>query len=208
MMPQDSKNTTTESDIDENLFNLYPDPVHFVEMLKLFDRGDIASSIFVKLLEDYRNMKSQSNDESMRCISTSLYHPNHAYVWPRTLHKLQIIMQMQKQLSEGTTSNILRKPDQLLSFINHVLESSNAVTNNAGPSSEAYQDLEDGDSDDESPGSGLEIIGPDDELVETTITLLLSVLEGDRLSLPSIYSTLTYTQLQPMKPYQLVHTQS
>ena len=74
-MPQGSKNTTTESDIDENLFNLYPDPVHFVEMLKLFDRGDIASSMFVKLLEDYRNMKSQSNDESMRCISTSSYHP-------------------------------------------------------------------------------------------------------------------------------------
>jgi len=117
-------------------------------------------------------------------------------------------MQMQKQLSEGTTSNILRKPDQLLTFINHVLESSNAVTNNAGPSSEADQDLEDGDSDDESPDSGLEIIGPDDELVETTITLLLSVLEGDRASLPSIYSTLTHTHLQLMKPYRPVHTQS
>ena len=35
-------------------------------------------------------------------------------------------MQMQKQLSGGTTSNILQKPRKMLSFILHVLETANS----------------------------------------------------------------------------------
>lgn len=102
-------------------------------------------------------------------------------------------MQMQKFLSEGTTSNILKKPQQLLAFIHHVLESAN--TSNSSPSESRHtkwsnleeklritpvapevEGEEDGDSDDDMPGS--EIIRPDDELLETAISLLLSVLEG------------------------------
>lgn len=113
-----------------------------------------------------------------------------ALMYSRILLYLQIIVQMQRQLSEGTTSNILKKPQQLLSFIYHVLESA------ASPHSEARQteqsgleerlkiisttpeveEVEEGDSDDDMPDS--ETLRPDDELVETAISLLLSVLEG------------------------------
>ena len=94
-----------------------------------------------------------------------------------------MIMQMQMRLSEGTTSNILRKPDHLLSFIFHVLDAA-SMTLEAGadagphrrPRSPVEDILEDADSDDEAPDS--EVIGPDDELIETAITLLLSILEG------------------------------
>jgi len=85
-------------------------------------------------------------------------------------------MQMQKRLSEGTTSSILRKPDKLLPFIRHVLASANTTAYfNTGESAE----IQEGDSDDEEQGSN--IIGPDDELIETTITLLLSILESKQI---------------------------
>jgi hypothetical protein len=38
---------------------------------------------------------------------------------------------------------------------------------------------EDGDSDDETQGS--EVVGPDDEMIETAISLLLAILEGNQL---------------------------
>jgi len=96
-------------------------------------------------------------------------------------------MQMQNRLAEGTTSNILRNPGQLLSFILHVLDSAkiNQGENMNGPRNKfAFQrdndsdeaNGDDGDSDDEAPDS--EVIGPDDDLIETAITLLLSILEG------------------------------
>ncbi|KAF9483931.1 ARM repeat-containing protein [Pholiota conissans] len=166
VMPGDLEDS---DDLDLNIFNFFPDPVHFVKLLKQLDRGDVASSIFINLLEDYRYMKGRSNENSIKI-----------------LHKLQIIMQMQKRLSEGTTSNILRKPDQLLTFIFHVLDAAsltlhgegNANVTVASPSIPKQDDLlEEADSDDEDPDS--EVIGPDDELIETAITLLLSILEAD-----------------------------
>lgn len=57
-MPQDPKEAE-ENNTDLNIFRFYPDPVHFAETLKMFDRGDISSSLFVKLLEHYRYMKGQ-----------------------------------------------------------------------------------------------------------------------------------------------------
>ena len=53
-------------DIDINLFNLYPDPVHFVDFLKQLERGDMASNIFLKLLENYRDTKERPGDGSMK----------------------------------------------------------------------------------------------------------------------------------------------
>ncbi|KDR83776.1 hypothetical protein GALMADRAFT_236141 [Galerina marginata CBS 339.88] len=174
LFPGDVLQTEDDFDADLNLFNLYPDPAHFVQLLKLFDRGDIASALFLRLLENYRDMKGRPGEDSMRI-----------------LHELQIIILMQNRLSEGTNSNILRKPDQLLSFIFHVLDSASITVqgNQASslsngnsqipsrPSIENEDMFEEGDSDDEAPDS--EVIGPDDELVETAITLLLSILEAD-----------------------------
>jgi hypothetical protein len=98
---------------------------------------------------------------------------------------------MQKHLSEGTTSNILKRPQQMLLFIHHVLESTKASPNLEPPpgGSRFEQSLrfipatseasEEGDSDDDISDS--EVSRPDDELVETAVNLLLSVLEGRKL---------------------------
>lgn len=91
---------------------------------------------------------------------------------------------MQKRLlSENTSSDILRNPDHLLSFILHVLESATTpIKTDAddSPNSRFKLDIdEDEDSDDETPGS--EVVGPDDKMVETAISLLLALLEGNQL---------------------------
>jgi len=90
---------------------------------------------------------------------------------------------MQKRLSEGTTSSILRKPANLLSFIFHVFESASLELepDSISGTRQCQDILDDADSDDEVAGS--EVIGPDDELIETAITLLLSILEGTPNSL-------------------------
>ncbi len=66
-MPQIS--TIIEDDMEKhdlNIFDFYPDPIHFVETLKYFDRGDIASTLFVKFLEDYKEMKAQRHQDPMK----------------------------------------------------------------------------------------------------------------------------------------------
>ena len=91
---------------------------------------------------------------------------------------------MQKRLlSENTAqaSSILHHPDHILSFILHVLESATTpARNDAGDGFSDKLDIdEDEDSDDEAQGS--EVIGPDDEMIETAISLLLAILEGNQL---------------------------
>ncbi|KAF4619552.1 hypothetical protein D9613_005233 [Agrocybe pediades] len=195
ILPGRSKQETEgdEFDVNMNLFQLYPDPGHFVQLLKRLDRGDIASSIFIQLLENYRDRKGRKGEDSMT-----------------TLLRLQIIMQMQSRLSEGTTANILRKPGQLLSFILHVLESAKLTlhgesAHDPGRTPDTVEDLSDGeadsddaDSDDEAPDS--EVIGPDDELIETAVTLLLSILEADDKLSAQSYPILNdiFTKLEPL----------
>jgi hypothetical protein len=181
-MPNDIQDA--DSDVDTNLFDFYPDPAHFVDFLKTIERGDIVSDIFIQILESYRSLKSDANEDSMRC--TCFHFPVNAEVTfsIRTLHKLQIIIQMQKRLlSEDTASNILYNPDHILSFILHVLESATIPARSDagdGSSNERLQfDIDEEDSDDETPGS--EVVGPDDEMIETAISLLLAILEGNRL---------------------------
>ena len=98
----------------------------------------------------------------------------------RTLHKLQTIIQMQKRLlSKDTASSTLRNPDHLLSFILHVLESATTTVRGDANDSFRFDIDEDEDSDDEISGS--EVVGPDDEMIETAISLLLAILEGNQL---------------------------
>ena len=51
---------------DLNIFDFFPDPVHLVETLKAFDRGDIASSLFVKLFERYVAIRGQPDQDPMK----------------------------------------------------------------------------------------------------------------------------------------------
>ncbi|KAJ8522977.1 hypothetical protein ONZ45_g477 [Pleurotus djamor] len=168
-----------EMDETANILNLFPDPTHFVRFIKLLDRSDIASELFVKLLEAYRESKVTDGDP----LKTLLY--------------LQLVIQIQSELTQGNSpSGVLAKPSHILSFVKHALESalptavkspSSATTSK--PASNGLtleslrivdddsleQDQVDGDSDDEDPDDAP--VAPDIEITETAINLLLSILE-------------------------------
>lgn len=112
----------------------------------------------------------------------------------RTLLYLQLIIQIQSKLADTTSSsNILKKPEHILLFIKHSLESGSstetpkksdevrAKRHGLGlddlrivPEQEDTLDSE--DSDDEIPDD--EDAAPDEEMTVTTINLLLAILEG------------------------------
>ncbi|KAJ7700055.1 hypothetical protein B0H17DRAFT_276446 [Mycena rosella] len=152
-------------DLDSNILDLYPDPAHFVRFLKSMQRKDISSDLFVRLLEAYRESKSDTDGDPTR-----------------TLLYLQLVVQMQTQLSDGP-STILGKPAHMLSFIKHALESRGPEPETKTPRNPLPYELDlkepddEGDSDDDTPGA--DIIGPDDEMVETSVNLLLAVLEAN-----------------------------
>lgn len=112
----------------------------------------------------------------------------------RNLLYLQLVLQMQKQLSENDTSNVLKKPEHILTFIKHALENPRQAgqpTSSRKPSTdtslrmedlrivqdeEEPEEFEEGDSDDEDE-EGDQEHGPDD-MTSTAVKLLLAVLEG------------------------------
>ncbi|KAK2466187.1 hypothetical protein APHAL10511_001829 [Amanita phalloides] len=160
-------------DDDANIMNLYPDPVHYVRLLKEIHRSDMTSDLFVKFFETYREQKLAVDVDPVRTLLT-----------------LQIVMQMQKQLSTGpSSSNLLCKPASILIFIKDVLESTGerkaqhsnssirGMRSGARRSAELDAGYESGDSDDNTQDS--EIRAPNDEMTETAINLLLSILEAN-----------------------------
>ncbi len=112
----------------------------------------------------------------------------------RTLLYLQLVLQMQTQLSSSDTSGVLKKPEHILSFIKHALEnprqaehpaSTMKPTSNTGlrmedlrivPEEESDEFDEERDSDDEDE-DGEQEHGPDD-MTSTAVKLLLAVLDG------------------------------
>lgn len=110
-----------------------------------------------------------------------------------TLLYLQLILQMQTQLAtDDSASSILNKPDHILSFIKHALESATSPivpqkrerrSNDVGlhlkdlriVDEDEDAEIHEGDSDDEEPEPGA---SADDEMVTTSLSLLLSILEG------------------------------
>ncbi|KIJ57123.1 hypothetical protein M422DRAFT_238692 [Sphaerobolus stellatus SS14] len=166
-------------DINSNPFNLRPDPSQFVVFLKGLHRQDVSSEIFVRLLDGYEELKSSAGEEPMR-----------------TLLYLQLVLQMQTQLS----SSVLSQPEHVLSFVKHALDAAPKSAPLQKPSQPLKRGLgledlriveqveEDaaGDSDDEdedlmdldSVAEGGITGGGKDEMVVTAVTLLLSILEG------------------------------
>jgi hypothetical protein len=61
-----------DPNFDANIFGLFPDPLHFVRLLKDMDRVDVASDLFVRLLEAYRGEKSRSGSDSLRYVGIKL----------------------------------------------------------------------------------------------------------------------------------------
>ena len=115
-------------------------------------------------------------------------------------------MQMQAQLADtAEPSNILRKPEHILSFIQHALTSASSPQPpaNQGAQRNAKDTLgmadlrivpekddllDNGDSDDETPPTSN--VSTDDEMTDTAVNLLLAILEGTstyrkKISLPS-----------------------
>lgn len=186
-----------EFDVDSNLLDLRPDPVRFVRYLKTIERADISSELFVRLLEAYRENKADPDGDPLRsvCILVSVRRFLTAR-FLRTLLYLQLILQMQNQLSaDSSSSNILRKPDHILVFIKHALESAQPVTPSAQAGRrhedktglrmedlriipEKEEEVEEGDSDDETPDAGPSG-SSDQEMIVTAVNLLLSILEGE-----------------------------
>lgn len=104
---------------------------------------------------------------------------------------LQLVVQIQNQLSSGDSSfDILKKPDHILSFIKHALESASSKAStqvSTEPKSSQGLKLEDlkivdneeGDSDDEDDPVDED---SDEDMTSTSLNLLLAILEG--LSFP------------------------
>ncbi|KZV65023.1 hypothetical protein PENSPDRAFT_745220 [Peniophora sp. CONT] len=175
-----------EFDVDANFLGLRPDPAHFVRFLKLLERTDVASELFVRLLEAYRESKADGDSDPTR-----------------TLLFLQLVVQMQTQMSDGpATTNILNKPEHILTFVKHVLDSViTSSTPHAQPPEakttkvgiglddlriveEEEDDLpgveDEGDSDDEDEDPEAKPkLPPDDEMTSTALNLLLSILEAN-----------------------------
>ncbi|GJE84525.1 RTP1-C1 domain-containing protein [Phanerochaete sordida] len=174
---------TGEFDMDANILQLRPDPAHFVAFLKSLDRSDIVGELFVRLLESYRESKTSLEADPMR-----------------TLLFLQLIVQIQNQLSSGDSAfDILKKPDHILSFIKHALQT--ATQDKKPPAKretttvkqtglkladlrivdvEEVSDDEtvEGDSDDEDEPSGPRE-GSDEDMTSTALNLLLAVMEAN-----------------------------
>jgi len=66
--PDDLKKAeeTGALDVDANSLGLRPDPAHFVDFLKSLGRLDVASEVFVRLLEGYRDLKADSESDPLR----------------------------------------------------------------------------------------------------------------------------------------------
>lgn len=62
---------TGEMNADANIFDLRPDPTVFVRYLKMLDRVDVSSELFVRLLEAYREAKSDTNSDPMRYVDST-----------------------------------------------------------------------------------------------------------------------------------------
>ncbi|KAK0499796.1 hypothetical protein EDD18DRAFT_1152660 [Armillaria luteobubalina] len=160
--PEDLENAEQagELDPDANIMDLYPDPRRFVSFLKKIDRRDVSGEIFVKLLEAYRDSRVDGDPI-------------------RTLLNLQLIMQIQTKMSDGDgKNNILKEPGHILVFVKHALEArdqSDPVfeeTKDPLKFIHTEDDLGEEDSDDEDTPEY-------DEMTETSVNLLLSILEAN-----------------------------
>ncbi|KAJ3722990.1 armadillo-type protein [Lentinula raphanica] len=180
--PETLKNADEAGELDpgSNVLDLYPEPRHFATFLKSTNRDDILSRFFVKLLEGYRDSRNDDGNPL------------------RTLLFLQLIMQLQTQISDSSKSaGLFSKPIQILTFIKQALETASPRSELVSPKKKAtspgkgelrLSDLRlnpddeenhdsEGDSDDDLSDS--EAFTANDEMKETSITLLLSVLEGN-----------------------------
>lgn len=71
--PEDLKRAeeTGQMDVDANILDLRPDPTIFVRYLKSLDRVEVSSELFVRLLEAYRETKSDTDSDPTRYVDST-----------------------------------------------------------------------------------------------------------------------------------------
>ena len=60
-----------EEIMGDNFLDLYPDPAHFVQYVKSLDRLDMASELFVRLLEVYHSVDTEQDTDPSRCAAAT-----------------------------------------------------------------------------------------------------------------------------------------
>ncbi|KAJ3980001.1 hypothetical protein F5890DRAFT_1558111 [Lentinula detonsa] len=175
--PETLSNAAEAGELDPgaNVLDLYPEPRHFAE-----DTGITGTT----------RMGTQFGSRGV--LSSSILLLNQI---SSTLVYLQLIMQLQAEISDGSKSaGLFSKATQILAFIKQALETASSSPESVSQKNVAspgkgklrLSDLQlnsdedrasEGDSDDDLSDS--EAFTADDEMKEMSITLLLSVLEGN-----------------------------
>ncbi|KAG9128193.1 hypothetical protein FRC07_003743 [Ceratobasidium sp. 392] len=161
---------------DDNPLSLRPNPAHFAKLLKSLERKDVASALFVRILNEYQI--------AQRMKSVPL----------RLMLFLRLVLELQQKLG----SSVLTEPEHILQFVAHAIEPQQIVPE---PSSVDRRmgglRIVGADSDDENDP---ETIQEQDEMALTAVTLLLSILEvNENLSTNSSpLLAMIYDYLEPL----------
>ncbi|CAE7174524.1 unnamed protein product [Rhizoctonia solani] len=162
---------------DDNPLSLRPAPVHFAELLKSLERKDVASAVFVRMLNSYQSSRAVDTDPL------------------RVLLYLRLILEIQQKLG----SSVLTEPEHILQFIAHVIE-----PKKPREEPEHAQDplrIVEQDSDDEDQ---IEEPQTQDEMTLTAVTLLLSILEANEnmSTLTSPLLAMIFDYLEPITNHE------
>ncbi|QRV87573.1 Required for nuclear transport of RNA pol II C-terminus 1 [Ceratobasidium sp. AG-Ba] len=142
-------------DEDDNPLSLRPNPSHFANFLKLLGRKDVASSLFVRVLNEYQVVQ-RMNANPLRIM---LF--------------LRLVLELQQKLG----SSVLTEPQHILQFVAHAIEP-RADEPNSTPTDRDMNRLRivETDSDDENDP---EVLEEQNEMALTAVSLLLSILEAN-----------------------------
>ncbi|TXT03818.1 hypothetical protein VHUM_04339 [Vanrija humicola] len=156
--PQASVSTSMDVDGDGDAlqsFELSPDPSALVGLLKSFDRPDVASDIFLKVLDEWRVRANADDQDPLK-----------------SLLLLRITLAMMDSLGE----KLLADPDHVLAFVEGVLgDEVNALQEKAAEKKPLIQEVDADEPLPELTAEGVEKMG----MVETAISLLLASLEAN-----------------------------
>ncbi|KAG8745544.1 hypothetical protein FRC10_007722 [Ceratobasidium sp. 414] len=140
---------------DDNPFSLRPNPSHFTQLLKSLERKDVASALFVRVLNEYQVTERMDVNPL------------------RTMLLLRLVLELQQKLG----SSVLTEPEHILQFVAHAIEPKQAEpTPNPVDKNLGSLRIVEVDSDDENDPDATQ---EQDEMALTAVTLLLSILEAN-----------------------------
>jgi hypothetical protein len=170
LTPEDIKRAAeSEDDMDSNFLDLKPDPAHFVKFLSSLQNTDLSVWLLIRLLQEYR--QARASPESDPLVS---------------LVYLQILVRLQTSLvDQKMTIKVLKQPQQIVSFVKEVVDSSGvgSIDNKESRESNTPRNplrfVNHGDQESESE-TFEETQGVEDEILITALNLLLSIFEANK----------------------------